>query len=601
MKTPEVSAPIAALKATVNSQLKRMVMVITAIVALVAYAHHFVWSGIQSNIYLNGLIIGLFIFGIWLSFKRILAVRNDALAFAALEEAYTDMRTERVEAMDDPYWRHYRAMEPGIVFSKPKSIGHMFVLAYDEVLRSKHLQISVATLQNITHGIDSRLAEERSLVNYLTGLLIFLGLIGTFIGLMEMVGSIGTVISNLTGSSSGNPTEAMQRLLSDLQKPLSGMAMGFSSSLFGLFGSLTLGMMARFGSRCQSALKENFEGWLASTTHLETGKSGDVGELARLIADGIMGGPGEKGSGGGGGGGGGAPVMSDMGLVATMAQGFSRMQTTMESMNQTFPRMVEVQNEQIAVMKALLASFDRLGVDTNDVRESTREASVIGHATNESLQEIINLTRTTEQRLTSGFNGMAHVMEVTGQAYLDGLRRLTAENYETNTRLAKLLDVKAAGDKIAEIAVSIESKVKGGVGNMSVALDRTATALETGMQRMAAEQADLKQVLIQLQTGNNGGVSADFEDKITAGFSELSRSMETVFAAYAQIVNRSLVANAMGAGEGTSAPAAIATQAQAVLPEHEAKQQAKPDVDHDALRRRLYSAAASGMRSGNVV
>jgi hypothetical protein len=282
-----------------------------------------------------------------------------------------------------------------------------------------------------------------------------------------------------------------------------------------------------------------------------------------------------------------------------MAQGFSRMQTTMESMNQAFPRMVEVQNEQIAVLKSLLASMDRLGVDTNDVRESTREATVLSHTTNESLQELIVLGRTTEQRLTSGFNGMAHVMEVTGQAYLDGLRRLTAENYETNTRLAKLLDVKAAGDKIAEIAVSIESKVKGGVGNMSVALDRTATALETGMQRMAAEQADLKHVLIQLQTSNNGGVSADFEDKITAGFSELSRSMETVFAAYAQIVNRSMVANAMGA-DGASAPAAIVTQAQAALPEHEAKQQAKPDVDHDALRRRLYSAAASGMRSGNV-
>ncbi len=601
MKKPEVSAPIAALKATVNAQLKRMVMAVTAILALVAYAHHFVWAGIESNIYLNGLIIGLFIFGIYLSFKRILAVRNDALAFAALEEAYNDMRTERVEALDDPYWRHYRAMEPGIVFSRPRSIGHMFVLAYDEVLKSKHLQISVATLQNITLGIDSRLAEERSLVNYLTGLLIFLGLIGTFIGLMEMVGSIGTVISNLTGSASGNPTEAMQRLLSDLQKPLSGMAMGFSSSLFGLFGSLMLGMMARFGSRCQSALKENFEGWLASTTHLETGKSGDVGELARLIADGIMGGPGEKGAGGGGGGGG-APVMSDMGLVATMAQGFSRMQTTMESMNTTFPRMIEVQNEQIAVMKSMLASIDRLGVDTNDVRESTREASVIGQATNENLQELITLTRTTEQRLTSGFNGMAHVMEVTGQAYLDGLRRLTAENYETNARLAKLLDVKAAGDKIAEVAVSIESKVKGGVGNMTVALERTASALETGMQRMAAEQADLKQVLIQFQTnGGGGGVSADFEDKITAGFSELSRSMETVFAAYAQIVNRSLVANAMGAGDGPSAPAAIAPQAQTILPEHEAKQQAKPDVDHDALRRRLYSAAASGMRSGNVV
>ncbi|MGL4636397.1 MAG: hypothetical protein ACRCWF_10470, partial [Beijerinckiaceae bacterium] len=315
MKKPEASAPIARLSGLVSSQIKRLSLVMLGIAALTLYAHEFVWHGILSNIYLNGFIIGLFLFGAALSFKRVLSVRNDALAFAALEEAYNDMRTERVEAQEDPYWRHYRAMQPGTVFSRPKSIGHMFDLAYDEVLKSKNFEISVSTLQNITLGIDSRLAEERSLVNYLTGLLIFLGLIGTFIGLMEMVGSIGTVISNLTGATT-NPTETMQKLLSDLQKPLSGMAMGFSSSLFGLFGSLTLGLMARFGSRCQNGLKETFESWLASVAHLETGKGGDVGDLARLIADSLMGG---EGKGNGGGGGGGGPVVSDMGMVATMA------------------------------------------------------------------------------------------------------------------------------------------------------------------------------------------------------------------------------------------------------------------------------------------
>jgi hypothetical protein len=597
MKKPESSAPIAALSGMVSSQLKLMSLVMVAILGLVAFAHEFVLSGILSNIYLNGLIIILFVFGAVLSFKRVLTVRNDAIAFAALEEAYNDTRTERVEALDDPYWRHYRAMQPGIVFSRPRSIGHMFDLAYDEVLKSKNLQISVATLQNITHGIDSRLADERSLGSYLTGLLIFLGLIGTFIGLMEMVGSIGAVISNLTGST-GNPAESMKRLLSDLQKPLTGMAMGFSSSLFGLFGSLTLGLLARFGSKCQASLKDTFEGWLASIAHLETGKGGEVGDLARLIADSLMGGNGDKGTGHAGGG---APVMSDMGMVATMAQGFSRMQTSMEAMNTTLPKLLEIGSEQTAVMRAVLTSLDRLGVDTADVRESARVSVVSGQTTNESLQEVITLARINEQKLTSGFNGMAHVMEVTGQAYLDGLRRLTAENYETNARLAKLLDVKAAGDKITEIAGSIESKVKSGVGSMTIALDRTASALESGMHKMAAEQADLKQVLVQLQSnGGNGGVSAEFEDKLTAGFTELSRSMETVFAAYAQIVNRSLVSNAMGAGDGSSSLVPIAQQTNVSLPEHEAKQAAKADIDHEALRQRLYTATASGFRDSNV-
>jgi hypothetical protein len=592
MPSQTISPHVVALTKLVRTQLFRMGMVVTAILLLVTYARHFIWEGVLSNIYLNGLIIGLFVFGIALSFKRVWSVRNDALAFAALEEATSDMRAERTGAADDPYWRHYRAMTPGIVFSPPKSIGHMFDLAYDEVLKNKNFQISATTLQNITNAIDGRLADERSLVNYLTGLLIFLGLIGTFVGLMEMVGSIGSVISNLTNVG-GNPTETMQRLLTDLQKPLSGMAMGFSSSLFGLFGSLAIGLLGRGGTRCQKGLQNAFEGWLANTAHLETGKGGEVGDLARLIADNLMGTSGEKGSGGGSAG------VSDLGMVATMAQGFSRMQTSMEQMNTLLPRMVEAQGEQITVMRQVLATVDRVAVDLNDTRESTREAVVVNQTGNESLQEIIQLTRTTEQRLTSGFNGMAHVMEVTGQAYLDGLRRLTAENYETNARLAKLLDVKAAGDKITEIAGSIESKVRGGVTSMSASLDRTAEALETGMTRLAAEQAELKQVLINLQANGNGsGVSAEFEDKLTSGFTELSRSMETVFAAYAQIVNRSLVANAMGADAAVAGPVLPNTRPGA-LPEHEVRQsEPKPEIDHDALRRKLYSAARMGLRDG---
>jgi hypothetical protein len=599
MKATQGTSPNAHLATLVSGQLKRMAAMVVAIIGLVIYAHDFVWAGFRSNIYLNGIIAGLFIFGIVLSFRRTLAVRNDAIAFAALEEAYGDTRTERVEGVSDPYWRHYRAMKPGVVFARPSTVGHMFDLAYDEVLKNRDLKISVATLQNVTHGIDNRLADERSLVTYLAGLLIFLGLIGTFIGLMEMVGSIGGVISSISGAS-GNPTETMQRLLSELQKPLSGMAMGFSSSLFGLFGSLTLGLLARFGSRCQNGLKEAFEGWLASVAHLETGSTGNVGDLARLISDNLMGnGTGEKGSGGGS-----SAGISDVGMVATMAQGFSRMQTALEAMNTSMPRLIELQTEQMQVNRAMLASVDRLVAETMEGREAVKETRANTAAGNEHLQEIIQLGRTNEQRLTSGFNGMAHVMEVTGQAYLDGLRRLTAENYETNARLAKLLDMKAASDKITEIASSIESKVKGGVGTMTVALERTATSLELGLQKMSAEQAELRQVLQLVLAnggvGKGGGTSPEFEERLTAGFTELSRSMETVFAAYAQIVNRSLVANAMGVSEGGVHGPALSQQTASAVPEREAKPQTRIDIDHEEMRRRLYSTAMTNLRDPNA-
>jgi outer membrane murein-binding lipoprotein Lpp len=593
MASQQPSATIKRLQDLVRAEVRKMLFVFVCVLGIVAFGHDFVLHGILSNVFLNGGIIAIFIFGTVLCFQRVLSVRNDALAFGALEEACDDLRSERVDRLDDPYWRHYRAMEPGIVFQSPKSIGQMFGLAYDEILKTRNLQISVGTLGNIVAAIESRQSESRSLINYLTGLLIFLGLIGTFIGLMEMVGSIGGVMSGLTAATS-NSTEAMQRLLTDLQKPLSGMAMGFSSSLFGLFGSLALGIMARFCIRAQNGLKETFAAWLGNVASLETGRAGEVGDLARLIADNIMG-TGDQVMAGNGRSG---PVVSDVGMVATMAQGFGRMQASLEALGNAMPKLIEVQNEQLATTRLLIASVDRLTADVSDMRDSLRTTVAGGAQSNESLQEMINLSRTTEQRLTSGFNGMAHVMEVTGQAYLDGLRRLTAENYETNARLAKLLDVKAAGDKITEIVGSIESKVKGGVGSVTHAMDRTANALETGMQKLAAEQADLKNALLQMQANAaaGGGVSAEFENRLTAGFTELSRSMETVFAAYAQIVNRSLVASAMGQGEAMPEGSAIAGAARSAVPEREARPQPKPDIDHEVLRRRLYSVAHQAMR-----
>ncbi len=580
------------LRRSIRTQLTRMCVVMAGLVALVIFAGHFVWSGIAANVYLNSTIIGVFLFGAALAFRRVLLIRNDATAFVALQEAFDDARKERTETINDPYWRHYRCMDPGTVFGRPKSIGHMFELAYDELLRAKSLNITVNTLQNIINGIEARLVDERSQVNYLTGLLIFLGLIGTFIGLMEMVGSVGNIIAGLSnvGGASG---DAMKKLLVNLQVPLTGMATGFSSSLFGLFGSLVLGILSRFGSQALNELKDEFGGWLAGVSHLDNGRGGDTGDLARLIADNLTGTAGGDGSGKGGSGG--SSAISDVGVVATMAQGFGRMNQGMDAVGQLLPRMMELQAEQAAMMKALLVGVDRMVADSGEVREHLG-ALVIANGTNaEYMQELINLQRTTETRLTSGFNGMAHIMEVTGQAYLDGLRRLTAENYETNARLAKLLDVKAAGDRITEIAVGIESKVKNGFGGLSSVLERTAMSIDSSMQKVAAEQGELKQLLASRGGGGgeNVGMSPEFEKRLSDGFSEISRSFETVFAAYSTIVNRSLVQQAMG--EGGAAPVAMPASGGVALPEHESRAQPKPEneIDHEELRRKLYSAALS--------
>ena len=591
------------IQGAIRTQLIRMSVLMLGLAGLIGFAGHFVWSGIVSNTYLNSAIISVFGFGVILAFRRVIIIRNDATAFSALQEAFEDARKERTETLDDPYWRHYRCMKPGTVFGRPKSLGHMFELAYDELLRAKNLNISVSTMQNVISGIEARLADERSQVNYLTGLLIFLGLIGTFIGLMEMVGSVGAIIGGLN-TVSGATSDTMKKLLANLQIPLNGMATGFSSSLFGLFGSLVLGLLSRFGTQALNVLKDEFSGWLAGVSHLESGRGGDAGELARLIADNITGNGGSgTGSGGGNGGHGGAPgSITDVGVVATMAQGFGRMNQGVDTIGQLLPRMLDLQTEQAAMMKALLAGLDRLVADSGETREHLGHLVASQTTQGEYMQELINLQRTTESRLTSGFNGMAHIMEVTGQAYLDGLRRLTSENYETNARLAKLLDVKAAGDRITEIAVGIESKVKNGFGGLASALERTAMSIDASMQRVAQDQSDLKELLASRGTGDGGnvGMSPEFEQRLSSGFSEISRSFETVFAAYSTLINRALVQQAVDKTEGGPAPVAMPAVASTALPEHERRPQHKPEneIDHDQLRRRLLQMARSQRQSG---
>lgn len=580
------------LRRVVRGQLIRMALVLLGVGGLLLFASHFIIEGIKANKLLNSAIIVMFLVGVVLSFRRVLKISSDAVGFAALQEAFEDARHERTAAIDDPYWRHYRCIAPGTVFTRPKSIGHIFDIAYDELLRAKSVNISVSTMRAVVEGIDQRLADERGQLSYLANLLVFLGLIGTFIGLMEMVGSVGGIIGSLNTTSSA-PTDAMKSLLASLQIPLQGMATGFSSSLFGLFGSLVLGLLTKFGNAAIGEMKEEFSTWLAAVSQLEPGK-GDTRELARLIADGMSGTGGGVGSGGGNAGG-----ISDVGVVATMAQGFGRMNSGMDTVAALLPRIVEMQEQGLHAHAALLERFDRLLHDHTEIRAHLATLAIGQQTHSEFFQELINQQRSGEGKLTAGFNGMAHVMEVTGQAYLDGLRRLTSENYETNARLAKLLDLKAAGDKIAEVAIGIESKVKNGFGGLSGAMERTASSVEQAVQVISAEQAEIKAMLSAGRGGAEVSMSRDFEERLSNGFTELSRSFETVFAAYSTLINRSLVQQAMDGGGSAPAPVAMPSHAAPVLPEHEAMAQAGPEpvINHDELRRKLY-AAAQQQRNG---
>ena len=162
---------------------------------------------------------------------------------------------------------------------------------------SDRFTLSATSMRSLLDSITSRLEESRDISRYLTGLLIFLGLLGTFWGLLITVSSVGDVIKEMgSNSGAGDSFLLFENLKSDLQQPLSGMGVAFSSSLFGLAGSLVLGFLDLQAGHAQRRFSNELEVWLSGVTHLSSGALPGDGEapvpiyvqaLLEQTADGI--------------------------------------------------------------------------------------------------------------------------------------------------------------------------------------------------------------------------------------------------------------------------------------------------------------------------
>ncbi len=133
--------------------------------------------------------------------------------------------------------------------------------------------LSPQTMRSLLDSLASRLDESRDLLRYLVGLLIFLGLLGTFWGLLATVTSVGDAIRGLDVSSAQS-SNVFEELKTGLQKPLAGMGLSFSSSLFGLAGSLILGFLDLKASQAQNRFYYQLEDWLSTITDVQAGEGG---------------------------------------------------------------------------------------------------------------------------------------------------------------------------------------------------------------------------------------------------------------------------------------------------------------------------------------
>jgi hypothetical protein len=172
---------------------------------------------------------------------------------------------------------NFRIADPGIAVERqhPTLLAPMAAILGGE--RTGRMTISQQTMRHLLDSIATRLDEARDISRYMTGLLVFLGLLGTFWGLIETVGSVGKVIDGL--KVGGDAGALFDTLKEGLAAPLGGMGISFSSSLFGLAGSLILGFLDLQSSQAQNRFYTDLEDWLASTVRGYSGEGAAGGAV----------------------------------------------------------------------------------------------------------------------------------------------------------------------------------------------------------------------------------------------------------------------------------------------------------------------------------
>lgn len=253
-------------------------LVLSGFLGAILYAQAF--KAFMANPGLNGLILGVLLIGTLYAFRQVIRL-------------YPEIR----------WVNNYRVSDPGLSMQKrPTLLAPMANLLAGQ---RGHLSISTGSMRSIMDSIGSRLDEARDTSRYLIGLLIFLGLLGTFWGLLQTIQSIGQTIGSL--NTGANSMVAFEELKNGLEAPLKGMGTAFSSSLFGLAGSLILGFLDLQAGQAQNRFYNELEEWLSGITELTpAGASGEnmaaqlrhaLSDLQRTIVD-----LGDRvGSGGGGG------------------------------------------------------------------------------------------------------------------------------------------------------------------------------------------------------------------------------------------------------------------------------------------------------------
>ena len=520
----------------------KMIGLICVIVALASWQHEFVVGGVMSHLYMNLTILGAFAFGIVTSFLFISKLKNEVIALKALKEMWDDIRVTPAEAARDPLRIYHRCAAPARVFRRPRLLGHAYDLVTDELARTKKIRVSLETMNTLVHKIEETINDEKSLIVYMSGLLVFMGLIGTFIGLLHMVGAIGGIIGSLAHSSDGGEASgAFQKLLGALEEPLKGMASGFASSLFGLFSSLVIGLLGRFAGQAANVLKGEFESWLAEVVQLgeEEGPADKPEALPGALA-------GEVGD----------PTLIRM--VGAVLKDYTRVAAGFEQAASALRDMRAAQDAQAEKTAHALETLAILQQGQNRLLQEMAKPAPFAAAVNEIGDRLRDLGDRLLERMEIDAARASESWRAIEGSQARTLGAVSSEQSRTASaiagaiaQLSEDIERRTALPAIAHIESALERGVRAGFASgfaqTQVALTRAAQSAGEQVGQLALNQerhlAALERAWAARETASSAPEAVRaVEQAMADGFARFGQTLETAFSAYSSLAHVAVAA-----------------------------------------------------------
>ena len=233
--------------------LLRMLVFLLAVAGIAVWLRDSLITIFLNNPDLNSLILAILLLGIGWTLRQ---VQRLGAEIAWVEAAQTDRAPATAPKLVAPMARMMAARDA----TRPGT--------------DRRATLSAGASRSLLDSLASRLDENRELARYMTGLLIFLGLLGTFWGLLRTVAAVSGVIHGMT-IGSGDIAQLFEQLKSGLAQPLAGMGIAFSASMFGLSSALILGFLDLTAGQAQNRFFNELEEWLAGQTRLASGVLAD--------------------------------------------------------------------------------------------------------------------------------------------------------------------------------------------------------------------------------------------------------------------------------------------------------------------------------------